>query len=84
MVFPFSSRSLYKCDYFKLECGFILTGHNFRTFLQQHIDLAYGKGFEDNVNVGGRHNSQGYFEVNIFTLRIFIDFLRTPENSGIM
>nr|CAD7597733.1 unnamed protein product [Timema genevievae] len=35
-------------------------GHNFRNFLQQHIDLGFHKGFDDNV---GRHALPSYFEV---------------------
>lgn len=34
--------------------------HNFRSFLQQHIDQAFTKGFDDNV---GRHIAPGYFEI---------------------
>ncbi|XP_069701408.1 nonsense-mediated mRNA decay factor SMG8 isoform X3 [Periplaneta americana] len=34
--------------------------HNFRSFLQQHIDQAFTKGFDDNV---GRHTAPGYFEI---------------------
>ncbi|KAJ9589501.1 hypothetical protein L9F63_017286, partial [Diploptera punctata] len=34
--------------------------HNFRTFLKQHIDQAYNKGFDDNF---GRHSTPGYFEI---------------------
>nr|CAD7262909.1 unnamed protein product [Timema shepardi] len=35
-------------------------GHNFRNFLQQHIDQGFHKGFDDNV---GRHALPSYFEV---------------------
>ncbi|PNF37753.1 Protein SMG8 [Cryptotermes secundus] len=34
--------------------------HSFRSFLQQHIDQAFTKGFDDNV---GRHTAHGYFEI---------------------
>ncbi|XP_076035791.1 nonsense-mediated mRNA decay factor SMG8 isoform X2 [Oratosquilla oratoria] len=34
--------------------------HSFRVFLQQHMDQAQGKGFDDNV---GRHPGPGFFEV---------------------
>jgi protein SMG8 len=34
--------------------------HNFRSFLQQHINQAFTKGFDDNV---GRHIAPGYFEI---------------------
>ncbi|XP_047108247.1 nonsense-mediated mRNA decay factor SMG8 isoform X1 [Schistocerca piceifrons] len=34
--------------------------HSFKSFLHQHIDLALGKGFDDNV---GKHALPSYFEV---------------------
>ncbi|XP_011266292.1 protein SMG8 [Camponotus floridanus] len=40
--------------------------HSFKLFLQQHINLAFAKGFDDNV---GRHSIPAYFEIpnlNIF------------------
>ncbi|XP_012536412.1 protein SMG8 [Monomorium pharaonis] len=40
--------------------------HSFRSFLQQHIDLAFAKGFDDNVS---RHSIPAHFEVP--TLNIF-------------
>lgn len=33
---------------------------SFRSFLQQHINLAFARGFDDNV---GRHSIPAYFEV---------------------
>lgn len=33
---------------------------SFRSFLQQHINLAFARGFDDNV---GRHSVPAYFEV---------------------
>ncbi|EZA51583.1 hypothetical protein DMN91_010427 [Ooceraea biroi] len=39
---------------------------SFRLFLQQHIDLAFVKGFDDNVS---RHSTPAYFEIP--TLNIF-------------
>jgi len=42
----------------------ISTDHNFRSFLQQHIDQAFTKGFDDNV---GRHIAPGYFEVTLLS-----------------
>ncbi|CAL1682174.1 unnamed protein product [Lasius platythorax] len=40
--------------------------HSFKLFLQQHINLAFAKGFDDNV---GRHSVPAYFEIP--TLNIF-------------
>lgn len=34
----------------------------FRLFLQQHIHLAFAKGFDDNV---GRHTVPAHFEVRV-------------------
>ena len=34
--------------------------HTFKKFLQQHIQLAFSKGFDDNV---GRHLTPAHFEV---------------------
>lgn len=34
---------------------------SFRSFLQQHINLAFARGFDDNV---GRHSVPAYFEVS--------------------
>ncbi|KAF4519230.1 hypothetical protein B566_EDAN009791 [Ephemera danica] len=36
------------------------TAHEGKTFLQQHIDLAFTKGFDDRV---GRHTSNAHFEL---------------------
>lgn len=54
-----------------LECfciceGFFIcsVGHSFKGFLQQHIDQAFLKGFDDNV---GRHSSPSFFQVNKFS-----------------
>lgn len=39
-----------------------LSEHSFNVFLQQHIDQALGKGFDDNV---GRHSGPVFFYVSI-------------------
>lgn len=36
---------------------------SFKLFLQQHIDLAFTRGFDDNV---GRHSTPAHFEVFFF------------------
>lgn len=58
---------------------------SFRLFLQQHINLAFARGFDDNV---GRHSVPAYFEVSPknqnnnynFTLNslLILIFLRYP------
>lgn len=46
---------------------------SFRSFLQQHINLAFARGFDDNV---GRHSVPAYFEVRpiIKTTNIKLQF----------
>ncbi|KAL2714327.1 nonsense-mediated mRNA decay factor SMG8 isoform X3 [Vespula squamosa] len=48
---------------------------SFKSFLQQHINLAFGRGFDDNV---GRHSVPAYFEVAtkfilIITIIVFME-----------
>ncbi|KAL2743606.1 nonsense-mediated mRNA decay factor SMG8 isoform X3 [Vespula maculifrons] len=38
---------------------------SFKSFLQQHINLAFGRGFDDNV---GRHSVPAYFEIPTLSL----------------
>ncbi|XP_066949064.1 nonsense-mediated mRNA decay factor SMG8-like isoform X2 [Macrobrachium rosenbergii] len=58
--------------------------HSFNVFLQQHIDQALGKGFDDNV---GRHSGPVFFQVPKATVwfdavnRIFRFFMNDPSEK---
>lgn len=41
----------------------------FRSFLQQHINLAFARGFDDNVS---RHSTPAHFEVDVCKLHLII------------
>lgn len=45
-------------------CVFTET-HSFRSFLQQHINLAFARGFDDNVS---RHSVPAHFEVHEYEI----------------
>ncbi|XP_043288529.1 protein SMG8 isoform X2 [Venturia canescens] len=57
---------------------------SFRTFLQQHINLAFSKGFDDNV---GRHNVHSHFDIPTLGLffevanKVFDFFMLNPDNK---
>lgn len=46
-------------------------GRTFHRFLKVHTDLAFSKGFDDNVGTG-RHasNATAYFEVNYYIISV--------------
>ncbi|XP_014483123.1 PREDICTED: protein SMG8 isoform X2 [Dinoponera quadriceps] len=61
-----TSRSLVSLDSNIVADDTEEESHSFRLFLQQHINLAFARGFDDNV---GRHSVPAYFEIpslNVF------------------
>ncbi|XP_032668556.1 protein SMG8 [Odontomachus brunneus] len=61
-----TSRSLASLDSYVSTDDTEEEPHSFRLFLQQHINLAFARGFDDNV---GRHSVPAYFEIP--TLNVF-------------
>ncbi|XP_026284537.1 nonsense-mediated mRNA decay factor SMG8 isoform X3 [Frankliniella occidentalis] len=61
-----------------------LNRHSFKGFLQQHIEQAFSKGFDDNV---GRHSAPTFFEVPKFSLWLEVskkvfEFSTSPKSAS--
>lgn len=54
---------------------------SFRSFLQQHINLAFARGFDDNV---GRHSTPAYFEVKILKSREILAVKKFENNKDVI
>ncbi|OXU28536.1 hypothetical protein TSAR_008981 [Trichomalopsis sarcophagae] len=58
--------------------------HTFKRFLQQHINLAFSKGFDDNV---GRHPAPSHFEIPTLSLffnvanKVYEFFIQGPDKE---
>ncbi|XP_066583120.1 nonsense-mediated mRNA decay factor SMG8-like [Prorops nasuta] len=63
-----TSRSLASLNCYLHNDDIDADARSFKSFLQQHINLAFAKGFDDNV---GRHTAPAYFEIP--TLSLFFE-----------